>query len=249
MPRPIKICTIMPPPLPIADPLLGLQIEPTDSVATTTDNIGAREGVLAKGKRWQPGTTLRVTFLEGDPVVQKRVIAIAMEWSNYANIRFDFVADPQADIRIAFDPRAGSWSYVGTDCRLLQLKGKPTMNLGWLRPTTRNTEYRRVVLHEFGHAIGLEHEHLSPNATIPWDEQAVFAFYRETNGWTDEYTRSNVLRPVAADAFTRFDPKSIMLYPVPKELLRDPAAAVPWSNTELSELDKQFIGEVYPQRR
>ena len=59
------------------------------------------------------------------------------------------------------------------------------------------------------------------------DEQAVLAFYRETNGWTDAYTRSNVLRPVGADAFTRFDPKSIMLYPVPQELLRDPAAAVP----------------------
>ena len=105
MPRPIKICTIMPPPLPVADPLIGLQIEPTGSSATTTDNFGVLEGVLAKGKRWQPGTTLRVTFLAGDPVVQQRVIAIAKEWSNFANIQFEFVADSQADIRIAFNPQ------------------------------------------------------------------------------------------------------------------------------------------------
>jgi hypothetical protein len=127
--------------------------------------------------------------------------------------------------------------------------GRPTLNLGWLKPSTPMKEYRRVVLHEFGHAIGLEHEHLSPGAKIPWNEQAVLAYYRETNGWTDDYTRSNVLTPVPADAFTRFDKKSIMLYPVPKELLSDPSAAVPWSNSELSTVDKKFIGQMYPLPR
>jgi hypothetical protein len=74
----------------------------------------------------------------------------------------------------------------------------------------------------------------------------VLRFYRETNGWSDEYTRSNVLEPMAVDRSTRFDPQSIMLYPVPAELLTDPAAAVPWSNSELSDLDKAFIRTIYP---
>ena len=106
MPRPIKICTIMPPPLPEVDPLLGLQIEPTDQSTATTQDPQPGTGVFAKGKGWQPGTVLRVTFLEGDPVVQQRVMAIAQEWSKYANIHFAFVNDPRAEIRVAFNPRA-----------------------------------------------------------------------------------------------------------------------------------------------
>ena len=120
------------------------------------------------------------------------------------------------------------------------------MNLGWLKPNTADKEYRRVVLHEFGHALGLIHEHKQPNAQIPWNERAVIEYYRRTNGWDEAYTRSNVLNKEMVDSYTRFDPQSIMLYPVPKELTIG-GFEIPWSNTELSELDKQFILQMYPK--
>jgi serralysin len=119
------------------------------------------------------------------------------------------------------------------------------MNLGWLTPTTPEVEYRRVVLHEFGHALGLVHEHLSPAAEIPWDEKKVIAYYKRTNGWNEDYIRANVLARSKADAFTRFDPLSIMLYPVPKELTIG-GFEIPWSNSELSALDREFIAQMYP---
>lgn len=196
-------------------------------------------------RRWPNGMALRIHFIDGDPAVQRRVEEIVVEWGQYANVKFAFGAGPEAEIRIAFKPNWGSWSYMGTDCSLPQLAGRPTMNLGWLTPTTPDVEYRRVVLHEFGHALGLVHEHLSPSAEIPWDEQKVIAYYKRTNGWDENYTRSNVLARSKADAFTHFDPHSIMLYPVPKELTRG-GFEIPWSNSELSALDKEFIGKMYP---
>jgi hypothetical protein len=54
-----------------------------------------------------------------------------------------------------------------------------------------------------------------------------------------------VLAKARADAFTAFDPQSIMLYPVPKELTKG-GFEIPWSNSELSALDKEFIGKMYP---
>ncbi len=47
--------------------------------------------------------------------------------------------------------------------------------MGWLEPDTPNDEYRRVVLHEFGHALGGIHEHQSPaSGVIPWDKPKVY---------------------------------------------------------------------------
>ncbi|MCB0059260.1 MAG: hypothetical protein KDE45_19610, partial [Caldilineaceae bacterium] len=100
-------------------------------------------------------------------------------------------------------------------------------------------------LHEFGHALGLLHEHLSPVADIPWDEEKVIAYYRRTNGWNETYIRSNVLAIPPSDKFTDFDTLSIMLYPVPRELTKG-GYEIPWQNSELSETDKKFIAEIYP---
>lgn len=242
MARIIKQCTIMPIPLEKREDagVRAIEINPNNDVASTT--IGAAANSL---RFWPNGSTLRVAFLEGDPAVIKRVQPIIEEWSQYANIQFQFVNDPKAEIRVSFDRRTGSWSYVGVDCLLPWLQGKPTLNLGWLKPNTAQAEYNRVVLHEFGHALGLIHEHLSPTATIPWDEAKVIAYYKRTQGWTEAYVRSNLLNKTHVDKFTPFDPQSIMLYAIDKSLTKD-GSSTDW-NTELSEKDKSFIAECYPK--
>ena len=48
------------------------------------------------------------------------------------------------------------------------------MNYGWLTPESAQDEVRRVVLHEFGHALGLIHEHQNPKGGgIEWNRDAV----------------------------------------------------------------------------
>ncbi len=204
---------------------------------------------ILTGRKWRPGRTLRVRFLDGDPVVQQRIIPFALDWTKYANIHFEFGDDPNAEIRISFQ-YPGSWSYIGTDA-LGVPKDQPTMNFGWLTRDTPDDEYARVVRHEFGHALGAIHEHQNPAAGIPWDKEAVYAYFTgPPNNWTREQVDLNLFRKYSRDItqFTEFDPKSIMLYPIPNQFTIGDWE-VPWRNMELSQKDKELIATVYPQRK
>ncbi|MBV7329657.1 hypothetical protein KFU94_15715 [Chloroflexi bacterium TSY] len=98
-----------------------------------------RGGAESK-KLWLPGRTLRVRFMDGDPVVQQKVADIFPEWSQYANLHFVQSHDDNAEIRISFQS-AGSWSYIGTDA-LVVPTDRPTMNFGWLKRTSNSLEYK-----------------------------------------------------------------------------------------------------------
>ena len=200
------------------------------------------------GKLWQPGRLLRVRFLDGDPQVQARISPFAHQWSKHANITFQFGDDPEAEIRISFQNQ-GSWSYIGTDALVIP-KSQPTMNFGWLTPATPNDEYQRVVTHEFGHALGCIHEHQNPANDIPWDREAVYRYYQgPPNFWTREQVDINLFTRYEADItqFSAFDPKSIMLYPIPNEFTIGDFE-VGW-NSNLSAIDKQYISTLYPANR
>jgi hypothetical protein len=197
------------------------------------------------GKLWQPGRTLRVRFLDGAPDVQARVQSFAHQWSEHANIKFVFGDDSSAEIRISFT-QPGSWSYIGTDALMIP-QDQPTMNFGWLTSATPNDEYSRVVIHEFGHAIGCIHEHQNPATDVPWNKEAVYAYYAgPPNNWTRQQTDINLFTRYSATItqFSAFDRDSIMLYPIPNEFTIGDFE-VGW-NRVLSPMDKQFVATLYP---
>ncbi len=197
------------------------------------------------GKLWQPGRTLRVHFLDGDPAVQARLQPFAHEWSKYANLRFAFVDDASAEIRISFR-QPGSWSYIGTDALSIP-RDQPTMNFGWLTTATPTEEYARVVIHEFGHAVGCIHEHQNPATDIPWHKEAVYAYYAgPPNNWSRAQVDTNLFTRYSATLtqFSAFDRDSIMLYPIPNDFTVGDFE-VGW-NGVLSAMDKQFVATLYP---
>ncbi|GGF91834.1 hypothetical protein GCM10010912_41010 [Paenibacillus albidus] len=221
--------------------------ENPDNMPGEGGSASNRELAVLKAKRWRPGRTIKVFFMDGDPVVQSNVEKYAHEWEKHANIRFFFVQDPNAEIRISFKYN-GSWSYLGTDCLAIS-KNKPTMNFGWFDSSTEQEEYSRTVIHEFGHALGCPHEHSSPMANIKWNKKEVYDYYMGSpNNWTKEEIDTNLFfKYTLSEAFaTPFDPKSIMVYPIPNNQTIDNFEVK--SNTQLSENDKRFIGQMYPGR-
>jgi hypothetical protein len=203
---------------------------------------------LISAKMWKPGRTLRIRFLDGDPAVHKRIEDRAKEWLKHANLKFAFGNDPDAEIRISFNER-GYWSALGTDALVEQFFGKnePTMNFGGFTMATPEQEYARVVLHEFGHALGCIHEHSSPAGGIKWNKPVVLRdLGGPPNNWPPDQVEHNVFKKYDKNItqFTEFDSKSIMLYSFPKEWTLDGMTFT--TNRELSEKDKAFIATSYP---
>jgi serralysin len=215
-------------------------------VSSATQSVNDKAALLNEA-RWNPGDQIRAKFVDGAPELQDRVRAVAGRWTgpDMANVSFSFVEEGDSEIRIAFQEGNGSWSYLGTQCREIPVD-QPTMNYGWLTPDSPEEEVQRVVLHEFGHALGLIHEHQNPEGGIDWNEPAVIAdLSGPPNNWDEETIRHNVLDHYPKDAVTAtpVDRDSIMMYPIPAAWTNDGFSAD--LNADLSEQDKGLIRTIY----
>jgi hypothetical protein len=204
---------------------------------------------LVNAKVWPRDSTLKCRFLGGSSAQQDKAVAMASEWMQYANINITFVKTNDEQVRIAFIPGQGSWSAIGNDCLDTSYfpKNEPTMNFGWLDESTPDEEWRRVVVHEFGHSLGCIHEHQSPNETLNWNKEAVYEYFSgPPNNWDKATIDQNILEKYSTEGIsaTLFDPDSIMLYMFPPELFTDHKGTN--NNTDLSDKDKAFIAQMYP---
>lgn len=162
-----------------------------------------------------------------------------------------------ADIRIAFEDGMGFWSMIGTDATKswLAAPGAASMNLEGLHGyAPMPKDWRAVVYHEFGHALGLHHEHQHPTSdcgnalrleddlgyqlTLDAGDRAVAdedgrrpgvltLLQHAPNHWSRRDAEFNMqqLRKTRKLAVMEFDPKSIMLYEFAPEWYRDDAPA------------------------
>ena len=247
----IHVCVDKRVPLDLADKAEAIAIKENPSNALGNDPNANTKMAVVRRSMWKNGRTLRVHFLDGVTEVQEKVQKYANVWSKYANIRFDFVNNLKAEIRISFEADPGSWSAVGTDALVAEWfpPGTPTMNFGWLTQDTDDDEYSRVVTHEFGHALGCIHEHQGPAANIKWNKPVVYRYYKESQGWSEDDVDSNLFDRYSEEVtqFTKFDPKSIMIYEIPKEFTLNNKSYE--TNTKLSGTDIDFIGRQYPNRK
>jgi hypothetical protein len=227
---------------------------------TTT---GKARAAFLKSATWDNGSTLRVYFLGGNKQQQEWVVKVIRErlqpfvnltfiWSNETPLK-----PADCPIRVSFDSNQGAWSLLGTQS-LTESSSNATMNLGWIDDDTdfdppTSLESRgsgAVVLHEFGHAIGMIHEHSSPNTSIQWRcDKVLQATAAPPNQWDTETTVHNIFNKYNASEInaSEYDPTSIMHYWYPSEWICNASELNLSLNTKLSALDKAWLSKTYPK--
>ena len=204
---------------------------------------------MAAKNRWQV-QVLKIAFQSGTSQgLIQRVMRIASQWSEFTKIPFERSSSSNAEIRVAFRPGDGHWSYVGIESVPSNVRGN-SMNLAISERSLDTNPYdTAVVLHEFGHALGCIHEHQSPGQSgIEFDPEKTINYFRVTYQWPRQMTIDNVLTRYNAGSllrFSDFDPKSIMLYQYPASITKNKKGTE--QNLILSQTDMEFISKLYGQ--
>lgn len=191
---------------------------------------GAKRGVYTARNVWPRLEAINVCFFGGDAQQRRQVIDAAMEWTKIgARIPLSFGTDTSAadcrgnskseHIRVGFRAGATAWSAIGTDSVTGMFKlDQPSMNLGYAK-TMNAKAVKRLIMHEFGHALGLQHEHQNPRGKCwreEYDLKVVDDYLRGRYGWDGNTIEANMkLIEVQGTLAEAFDAKSIMIYGFP----------------------------------
>ena len=208
-----------------------------------------RIGVLAQKFWGKRASNLGVAFMERpSQAMIDKVLQFANGWSEFSAAKFHYEASlSNAEIRVSFG-RGGYYSYLGTDC--LQIpRNRNTMNLEGFHLNTPLSEWKRVVYHEFGHALGCPHEHQRADILAMLDAQKVIADYRRMQGWSEQEVRQQVLRPIEERSFmpgaSPADVTSIMAYQFSGRVTKS-GQPIP-GGLDFSPRDREFFAKVYPK--
>ena len=229
------------------------------------------KAVFQNDSIWPNDSTIRVAFIGGEEWQHAWIEkVVSQELQPLIGLQFVWNhPDPyEAEISIELTDELVASSLIGRYSAM----ETPSMYLGWIDPpfgsfefkgktynvphaAPRNKSYKgpittgATVLHEFGHALGMIHEHQNPfGEPIQWDENRVIqVFQGPPNNWSVEDIRFNILDyvPESLHNGSEFDPESIMIYSFPADytLNRTEDIRLPDS---LSDTDKQWLRKMYP---
>jgi len=233
--------------------------------------------IIDKFRKWEPGTTLKVCFHSaGAEDVKARIAQIATQWSRYGAVYFDFgkapayrlcLAKDGAVVRVSFRQK-GYFSRIGTRALLSDVNNEVTMGLQDLdepRYPIDGEKFKSIVIHEFGHALGLTHEHQHPAADCypQFNLIAIKQAYEWSDQEADENLKTLQLSSVATeDKFYKTglgpdgdvyvfsnvpDKLSVMRYDLrPEDFYQPPGSCFdPTTNSEPSKGDQEAVARAY----
>jgi len=203
---------------------------------------------LMTSKYWGvEGVKLGVYFMDNPPPdLRARILSHMSAWSAQANVTFRESSSNQAEVRIVRTRGQGYWSYLGTDILHIPA-GQPTLCLDSFSMSTPESEYKRVVRHETGHTLGFPHEHMREAIVNQLDPQKTIVYFQQTQGWSPQTTRQQVLTPIpeAQLTGTAADETSIMTYSLPGSITYDGQPIV--GGTDINTQDYALAAQLYPK--
>ncbi len=216
-----------------------------------------KAAVLVKDKQWDNQTVINVVFLDGPAEVHQKIEQIAPIWLVESGLSFKFFRDydnspKDKHIRVSFKSHSGSRLGNHKDYHSPQA----TMNLKALVDSDLGQrESQRLILHEFGHALGLEHEYRSQY--WPYGDKALRQIrercypqmesigYDPASAITHCDQINSQLKGHQVHS-TAYDERSIMNYAFSFQQVNGQQKSIP-ANFKLSLLDKYAIKKWYPQ--
>jgi len=201
--------------------------------------------ILDFANKWNTGDILTVNFLNGTGKLHDKVIEVINEWEQLINIKFLADDSDNAKIRVRFNGGKND-SKIGTDA-LTEPAENETMSFASIHADSDPVELRYYVLHEFGHALGLVHEHFHPDADIQFNVPETIKHFQRLSGFSEADVKQNLLRKYLVNQVycSRFDEHSLMMYNIPAICTLDGKEYK--ESKDLTDIDKEFISLVYPQ--
>jgi hypothetical protein len=216
---------------------------------------------------------LRVCFFGGSKDQRETIRKLASEWEGADNgVKFDWgkkgfrdceKADPKLvmHIRVGFDEPGffstyGSLAIFAKDYKdnSLNLEGYDKMSAKEIMEKDGGY-WAGTVRHEFGHAIGLFHEHQSPKSTCEddFDWDLIYkTFAAPPDSWDKDMVDSQMRKLTDPDIdSTKFDPLSVMKYYYDPKMFKNgdkSSCYVAQSNNAISELDRKTVAYMYPPK-
>lgn len=212
-----------------------------------------RDRVMQNAKEWEKygnitfkfvadttkNTDLRVRLSRGYGHNSAVGTEAAYRSQNEQTINFDTLYFADIDYYLAKLKSKGINAPYNWDQIIAEMKTDPNH---WNGP-----ELKRVVMHEFGHALGLLHEQSYPGV-VKWKKtDSVYNYYYQTQKWDRRKVDFNVFE-VSNQFFTNgttYDPKSIMHYSIEPWQTTDGYSLK--DNYELSAGDKAIVAALYPK--
>jgi hypothetical protein len=213
-----------------------------DQAQAPTPLNRSKRGVADHDKTWPQHSVLKISLLNMTEEQKKLTKDNIKKWAAHTNLFFKFTDSPNGDIRITADnTTSAAWSRVGTDARKTPAY-EPTMSIGFANPPA---SLAAKIQHEFGHALGLRHEHKHPDRTLDFNKEQIYEEYA-SRGKTRRQANHDIVRPFYRNDVhvSAYDRQSIMHYGFFASLMND-GQEIP-KNTQLSQGDKNFIQSLYP---